>query len=174
MYGVSVADFEQAYWPARDAYDRGQSDVDYWRAVGEPLGVDVSASMAESLTAADVAGWLHTDPSTLSLLESLDSAGVPMALLSNAPVSFARVAEEQEWTKHFRHLVFSGDLGCAKPDRRIWDHLVSLLDAAPGDVVFLDDRQTNVDGALAAGIDARLWAPHVGPELGAEFRQLGA
>jgi putative hydrolase of the HAD superfamily len=153
LAGVPEADFTAAYWAARDIYDRGSSDLEYWTAVHP----GVSPELAASLTEVDIAGWLHTAPSTLALLDELTEAGVSLALLSNAPMSFARVAEQQEWTKHFQRLVFSGDLGIAKPDPEIWSALAQELDAAPGDCVFLDDRQVNVDAALAAGMGAALW-----------------
>lgn len=54
-------------------------------------------------------------------------------------------------------MLFSGDLGCAKPDAEIWAELLRRTGAPAGDHVFFDDRQVNVDGALAAGINARLW-----------------
>jgi putative hydrolase of the HAD superfamily len=157
LMGVPEDDFTAAYWAVRDPYDRGQPDLDYWRAVGVEVGVDVGEELSERLTEIDVAGWLHPDPATLELLAELDRTRIPLALLSNAPSSFARTAERQEWTRHFRHLVFSGDLGIAKPDERIWAELANRLDARPADCVFLDDRQANIDGAKAAGMSAMLW-----------------
>jgi putative hydrolase of the HAD superfamily len=172
--GVPVADFEAAYWD-RDAYDRGSSDAAYWELVGSRLGVSVDAALVREMTALDNAGWLSDPvPQTVALIEDLASAGVPLALLSNAPVTFARLAEEEAWTAHFRHLVFSGDLGCAKPDAEIWQHLKDVVGST--DLVFYDDRQINVDGALAAGIDARLWTSAAAArlELRAELGDLGA
>lgn len=157
LLGVSVEAFSSGYWTARDAYDRGQSDLEYWRAVGAAVDVPVDAALAERLTEVDVRGWLRPEPAVVGLIEELASAGVPLALLSNAPVSFARTAEKQPWTRHFQHLVFSGDLGVAKPDPRIFTGLAELIGAAPGDCVFFDDRQANVDGAIAAGLSGVLW-----------------
>ncbi|ANZ37308.1 HAD family hydrolase [Lentzea guizhouensis] len=169
--GVSVASFEAVYWD-RDAYDRGGSDADYWGRIGARLGVPVDV---EAMTALDNAGWL-TDPvpETVALIEELGGLGVPLALLSNAPVTFARLAEKEPWAAHFRHLVFSGDLGYAKPDAAIWQDLKDVVGSS--DLVFYDDRQTNVDGALAAGIDARLWTSAAAArlELRAELGDLGA
>lgn len=172
--GVPLSQFEDAYWD-RDAYDRGGSDADYWALIGSSLGLSLDSSLVRELTAMDNAGWLD-DPvaETVELIDDLDSLGVPLALLSNAPVTFARLAEKVPWAKHFQHLIFSGDLGCAKPDAAIWRHVESVIGSS--DVIFFDDRVSNVEGALAAGWDARLWtsAAAARVELRTEFRDLGA
>jgi glucose-1-phosphatase len=48
----------------------------------------------------------------------------------------------------------SYELGLLKPDREIFDRVAELLPASPGQVLFLDDNQLNVDGALDAGFVA--------------------
>lgn len=172
--GVSLEAFEAAYWD-RDAYDRGGSDAAYWALIGSSLGRTFDDDEVQELTALDNAGWLD-DPvvETVSLIEDLAALGVPLALLSNAPATFARLAEKMPWAEHFQHLVFSGDLGSAKPDAAIWRHVESVIGSS--DVLFFDDRQSNVDGALAAGWDARLWTSALAAraELRAEFGDLRA
>lgn len=155
--GVEQTAFEPAYWSLRDPYDRGSSDLEYWQAVGEALGVAVDQSTADALTEIDVAGWSHTEPATVGLLEKLANNKVSLALLSNASVSFARYAEQQPWTRHFNVLLFSGDFGVAKPDPAIYTALLSRLGVAAADCVFFDDRQSNVDGAKAMGLRAHPW-----------------
>ena len=172
--GVSLDRFEGAYWD-RDAYDRGGSDAEYWSLIGSSLGLSFDDDAVRELTAMDNAGWLDEPVAdTVALIDDLDSMGVPLALLSNAPVTFARLAEKVPWTKHFRHLVFSGDLGCAKPDAAIWRHVESVVGSS--DLIFYDDRLTNVEGGLIAGWDARLWTSAAAArlELRAEFGDLGA
>ncbi|MEV6712384.1 HAD family phosphatase [Lentzea sp. NPDC051208] len=170
--GVTLEVFETAYWD-RDAYDRGGSDSDYWARIGSVLGLSLDDALVRELTAMDNAGWLD-DPvvETVALIEDLASLGVPLALLSNAPSTLGRLAEKVPWAKHFRHLIFSGDLGCAKPDPEIWEHTSSVLGSS--DVIFFDDRASNVEGARAAGWDARLWtsAAAARVELLAEFGDL--
>ncbi len=171
--GVTPEVFETAYWD-RDAYDRGGSDAEYWARIAAALGVTVDDALVRELTAMDNAGWLD-DPvlETVALIEDLAALDVPLALLSNAPSTFARLAEEMPWARHFRHLVFSGDLGYAKPDAAIWKHVESVVDSS--DIIFFDDRQSNVESALAAGWDARLWtsARAARAELRTEFGDLG-
>ncbi|MFC4005504.1 HAD family hydrolase [Prauserella oleivorans] len=155
--GVSASAFEPAYWAHRDAYDRGAGDLAYWQAVGDTVDVDVDEPLARELTDLDVHGWSEVDPDAVALLESLAEAGARLALLSNAPVSFARHAERQPWTRHFRQLLFSGDVRMAKPDAAIFQLLCERLGARPQDCLFFDDRPVNVEGARAAGLRAEVW-----------------
>jgi len=52
----------------------------------------------------------------------------------------------------FDVVVDSSEVGIRKPDRRIFDLVLELLDARPERTVFLDDYQGNVDAAEALGI----------------------
>ncbi|WP_028926451.1 HAD family hydrolase [Pseudonocardia acaciae] len=165
--GAGTDEFAAAYWAGRDLYDRGCTDLEYWRSIGAELGVDVDERTSAELTEIDIDGWLRTDEDTVALLAELADAGARLALLSNAPSSFGRVASRQPWTAHFRHLVFSGDLRLAKPDPQIWTALLADLRADAANCLFVDDRQTNVDGARRAGMHGRLWssAARLRPEL---------
>ncbi|MDI2125294.1 HAD family hydrolase [Yinghuangia seranimata] len=160
--GAPVEAFDAAYWELRDAYDRGMADEEYWTRVGERAGFTVDAARSAALTAADVAGWLNTVPESLALLDDLTAAGVPLALLSNAPAAHGRAFETQPWAKYFRHLVISADHLTAKPDPEIWRVLTDRLGAAPADCAFIDDRPTNIDGARAAGLSGHVWT---GPDV---------
>lgn len=155
---LGVADVEHAYFAAREPYDRGCADIDYWVDVGARVGTDVDQPLAERLTRTDVDGWLDTEPATLRLLEELSEVDADLALLSNAPSAFGRAAERQPWAQHFRHLLFSGDLDMAKPDAEIWQVLLSTIAAEPAECLFFDDRAANVDGACRAGLRAELWS----------------
>jgi len=157
VLGADAIAFENAYWAYRHDYDGGMTDLAYWRAVGALVDTDVDEPTAARLTKIDTTGWLTADRSTVELLEELRAAGARLALLSNAPASFARAAEGQPWTRLFDHLLFSGDIGAVKPDAEIWAKLLDRVGAAASDCVFYDDRQVNIDGATAAGLTAKLW-----------------
>jgi putative hydrolase of the HAD superfamily len=172
--GASVPEFEAGYWAHRAGYDLTGDDLAYWRAVLGPAGIAVGAELAAELTELDEAGWLRVDPAALALVVELFEAGVPLAILSNAPRSFGRAVEAQPWAKYFRTLLFSADLGVSKPDRAIYETLLDRIDAVAADCFFTDDRQANVDGAVAAGLRAERWqgADALRPHL-VEFGVLG-
>ena len=54
--------------------------------------------------------------------------------------------------EHFEHAFVSFQLGLAKPDRRIFEHMVSALRVAPERIVFFDDTDENVAAARNLGI----------------------
>lgn len=157
LVDADEAAFVTAYWAERAAYDRGLGDVEYWQRVAGYAGASVDAQAAAKLTDLDTQGWAHTVPESLALVRELHAANVPLALLSNAPVAFARYLERQEWIALFDYLLVSGDLGYAKPDAAIWAELLGRLGAPAAQVLFLDDKPTNVAGAREAGLRAEVW-----------------
>lgn len=157
MLGVPVPDFCDAWAAERHLYDRGVTDLAYWRAVGARLGVRIAPELAAELTAVDLSGWSRVRPEAIALLEELAANGTPLALLSNAPRSHARFFRRRPWAAHFQHLWFSGETGRAKPDPEAWEPLPAALNARPSQLLFFDDRQENVDSARTAGLRAELW-----------------
>ncbi|WP_328447212.1 MULTISPECIES: HAD family hydrolase [unclassified Amycolatopsis] len=155
--GAPLPAFEQAYWDLRIPYDAGSTPLEYWQAVGDAVGRPVDEALSDELTRIDVEGWAHLEPSSKDLLEALAEAGASLALLSNAPSVFGEWVRAQDWARLFKVTLFSGDVRCVKPDAKIFELLLEQLGAEPGDCLFFDDRQSNVDGAKAVGLKAQLW-----------------
>jgi putative hydrolase of the HAD superfamily len=153
--GAPVAGFAGAYWAHRLSYDRGElSGPAYWQKVGAGLGRCLSAAEIAELTRLDIASWLHLRPAMVALVEDLAAAGHRLALLSNAPAEVAGAVTALPVTALFEHCAFSCFLGSAKPDLACYRRVLGLLGAAPGEVVFLDDRAENVASAASLGIQA--------------------
>ncbi|MEU0529996.1 HAD family hydrolase [Amycolatopsis tolypomycina] len=152
-----LPEFLAAYWEYRLAYDAGSTPLEYWQEVGNAVGAPVDEALSDELTRIDVEGWGHLEPSSKALLEALSEAGANLALLSNAPVAFGEWVRAQDFARHFRVTLFSGDVRCVKPDAKIFRLLLDELGAEPADCLFFDDRESNVDGARAVGLRAHVW-----------------
>lgn len=151
--GGPAADFEAAYWRYRLDYDRAALDAPaYWQRVAADLGRSYTEAEITELSRLDTASWLTLQPATVDLINGLAAAGHPLAVLSNAPADVAEAVQGLPLAGHFEHLVFSCALKSAKPDPECFRATLALLDAEPGDVVFLDDRPDNVAAAAALGI----------------------
>ncbi len=57
-------------------------------------------------------------------------------------------------TDLFGPKVLSFEIGSMKPDQRIYRDLISACATEPGQIVFIDDNQKNVESAIATGIRA--------------------
>ena len=113
----------------------------------------VDQALAATLDALDVESWLHPSAETLAVIRDVQAAGASLALLSNAPETHAQSIAAQEWMSPFgERQYFSGHLRVVKPSPDIFTHVLEMLDAAPSDVIFIDDKAVNTMAAAALGI----------------------
>jgi putative hydrolase of the HAD superfamily len=142
-----------AYWEWRRAYDLAELDAPgYWRHVGRSLGRCYGEAEIAELTRLDQAAWLRLQTGTVALIEDLAAAGLPLAMLSNAPDELAEAISALPIAAHFGHLIFSCQLKTAKPDPQCYGRALARMGARPGEVIFLDDRSENVTAAAALGL----------------------
>ncbi|MCM3779483.1 HAD family hydrolase [Microbacterium hydrocarbonoxydans] len=75
------------------------------------------------------------------------------AILSNS-ADGAREEEERRFgfASIFDPICYSHELGVAKPEPQAYLRTLQALDADPAEVLFIDDHQTAIDGAVAVGI----------------------
>jgi putative hydrolase of the HAD superfamily len=151
---IPVELFRQGYWQDRLAYDRGDVDAtQYWKQHAHTAPVKLSAEQIARLVFVDSEGWSHLNAVCVDWVRLLHSAGLRLALLSNMPLELKNhLLGRQEWFSCFDHLVFSCDVHMVKPDSRIYQHCLKLLQLPPHEVLFLDDKPENVRGAMDLGI----------------------
>ncbi|GAA1475692.1 hypothetical protein GCM10009623_01380 [Nocardioides aestuarii] len=82
---------------------------------------------------------------------ALRGRGYRTGILSNSGPG-AREAERHHGFEDMADvLVYSHEVGMAKPDREVFDHTACELGVDPGRIVFLDDWEGAVEGARSAG-----------------------
>jgi putative hydrolase of the HAD superfamily len=151
--GVPVAAFVDVYWEWRRAYDLAELDVTgYWRQVGQSLDRSYGEAEISELARLDCAAWMRLQPGTVALIEDLAAAGLPLALLSNAPDALAEAIRALPIAALFGQLIFSCQLKLAKPDPRCYSAALTRLGASAGEVIFIDDRAENVTAAAELGL----------------------
>ncbi len=156
--GVSEADAGRAYWAHRVPHDRGEPPLRYWTAVFADLGLPPERALMERVEAIDSARWAALPSGSALMIAELARAKVRMALLSNAPRGLAAAVRAAAWSGPFDRLLFSADVGVAKPSQDIYRRADLEFRTRPEDVVFFDDRAENVRAARAHGWDAHVWA----------------
>jgi putative hydrolase of the HAD superfamily len=123
-----------------DAFDRGFAD----RLSAHGLVVQ-----PERLSARMQAG-LRRDDDTVRLIEDLRTAGVPIALVSNAFGRDCYAGFDLDALADV--VVISSEVGVRKPSRKIYAIACTRLGIDPLQAVMVDDLQQNLDGAARLGI----------------------
>lgn len=135
---------ERAYWSRRSA------------ELGRALG--------QEWTTRDLMNRLYDRPEaeylvsgTIELMHAVKAAGMPLAALTNDLRDFHGQAwvDRQTWVPLFDTIVDASVTGVMKPDPAAFAMGAEAIGLPAGDVVYLDDMPWNVEGALAAGLDAR-------------------
>ena len=92
---------------------------------------------------------------TVEILEELRLTGIRLYALSNWSAETFPVARPRyPFLETFDGIVISGEEKLAKPDPRIFRHLLDRYDLDPAATVFIDDSEANVRAAAAQGMIA--------------------
>jgi glucose-1-phosphatase len=133
----------------------GLTENEYWQQWSAAFGL--TAPQAEEIAAA-FWDWYCGEPDDelIAYAARLRSTH-RVAILSNS----APGAREQEEARYgfaatFDPIVYSHEVGMAKPDRKIYALTCERIGVRPQEAVFLDDTQACVDGAAAYGMHALL------------------
>ncbi len=104
--------------------------------------------------------WLTIEPvvEVRELVTSLRSAGIPCYLATNQAEHRGRYMHENlGYAELFDDSFYSYQLGVAKPDPAYFRAVLERVGLAGTEVLFVDDSETNVTSARAAGLTAERW-----------------
>jgi epoxide hydrolase-like predicted phosphatase len=132
------------------AFERGEMEVpDFERRLAKALSEHGSPVRAEGLIARMFVGLELVEESMIGLVRRAKAQGVRTALLSN---SWGNDYPREGWDTLFDAVVISGEVGMRKPEHRIYQHTLRLIDVRPAQAVMVDDLQPNVRAAVEVGM----------------------
>jgi putative hydrolase of the HAD superfamily len=156
MCGLPLPAFLPLYMRDRLDLDRGSvSSADYWGRILAAGGRAATDSLVGDLVRADVAGWTRVNRRVVDWSAQLRSDGIRTAILSNMPQDILDAMWKDprlSWMADFDARIFSCEVGLVKPEAAMYRRCLEALGALPGQTVFLDDVASNVQGAVAQGI----------------------
>jgi putative hydrolase of the HAD superfamily len=151
--------FHASYWQFRDDYDRGTlSGTEYWNAVA---GRDLQETELVELKRLDTDLWTDMNEPMVAWAERLQKAGVKTGILSNIGDAMEDgVRGKLAWVAEFTHAVWSHQLKMRKPEPEIYAVAVEGLGVPAEQILFIDDREENIRGAEAAGMQGIVYQDH--------------
>lgn len=97
---------------------------------------------------------------SVAIIEQLAASGRRLGIMSNTNTldwEFVTSGRYPFLNNSFEQYVLSFKVRSMKPEPAIYEHAARQAGVEPREVFFTDDRQENVDGALAVGLDATLF-----------------
>lgn len=175
LCGLALRAFHREWRRERPAYDRGTLEGSaYWAHIlAAGRGGREEPPLAE-LIERDYASWARSNEAVLRWARSLAAAGMRIAILSNMPRDLlSRMRSTLAWFADFPVGVFSCEVGCIKPEEKMFRICLESLGVEPERTMFIDDSLPNVQAARRLGITA-LHFRTVGRLLRQAGRLLGA
>jgi HAD superfamily hydrolase (TIGR01509 family) len=140
-------DFIEAY---RRCYRGGADAASFWESLGYAPPFDEIETL--------VLREYHLTYGAIEFLEALRAAGIPVFSLTNDVAGWAAKRRRLLGIDaYFSAAVVSGEAGIVKPEPAIYQTLAKLLPCEPQECLFVDDRVTNVAGAIGEGFSAVLF-----------------
>lgn len=154
LTGLPRERFEPLYWADRHAYDEGKlTGLAFWKKFLSDAGIPEKDGLVQELNLWDARMWTTQNPAMLAWQLALNRRGIKTAILSNMGDNvLANMERTFDWLPRFDVLVWSFQLGIAKPDPAIYLHTLRELGVEAGDALFIDDRPVNIEAARALGI----------------------
>ena len=150
--GLPQERFEPLYWANRVALDEGKlTGIGYWQKFLREAGLPLDR--AEELSRWDARLWTVENPVMVAWQLAVKERGLLTAILSNISDNVLESVEREfAWIQRFDVLVWSFQLGIAKPDAAIYRYTLGKLGTQPEETLFIDDKRPNVEAARALGI----------------------
>lgn len=141
-------------------FERGELNAgEFHRSLCEVVGCDVDRE-ALMLAVADIF-WLNT--SIVHVLAQLRGVNFPIAILSNTCGAHWDFAKKNFSVidQLFDERILSYEEKSMKPDAKIYQSAIEMAKRLVGcetqEIFFVDDKQENVDAAIAAGMQSELY-----------------
>jgi len=150
---LAQATFIARYSEERPRYDQGLlSPEEYWSGVAAG-SVKINPELLARLRQWDVEMWSDINRDMVNWLDRLRQAGFKTAVLSNMHRDMTvYVRRNFAWLQRVDCPVLSAELSLIKPDPAIYQRCLDCLKLQPTEVIFIDDRESNVAAARALGI----------------------
>jgi len=154
----------------RKAQAKGKTTAEFWTSYAQSKGITLPADWGPKLES--IILNFKVDPNMYHLVDELKEKKIQVAMLSNNDKAFVKPIQDLGLYKPFEPCLLSCDIGVEKPDTKAFEILIEKLGKPANEIVFIDDKVSNIEAAKKVGIDAILFTSE--DQLRAELQKRGA
>lgn len=150
FFGVDKDAFVKVFDEYYNIFDRGEmSEEEIWKNVSKDLKSDKVPS--GSLWFEAFEKCYSPKLEVFDFIKKLKSKGIKVGLLSNTELPALKFFDDEIYSV-FDFFTFSCKEGVMKPSDKIYEIALKNFGFEPSEVVFVDDRFVNVEGAKRVGM----------------------
>lgn len=146
-------------WTAGEHFSYAEAAAGIVEALGHDLPPDVHDALVAAFGRAGEEARIDLTPNVADTIRTLKARGKKVGIVCDVGMT-PSTALRKHLARHglldaFDHWSFSDEVGCYKPDRRIFEHALAGLGARAETTLHVGDlRRTDIAGARAMGMTA--------------------
>ena len=153
--GVNESKFIKIYDKYEPDFQKGKiSESNFWKKIYENLEIPMSKSKILWNTVLEET-YKSNDP-VINIAKSLKKQGYKIGYLSNTEMPAIDFFNKQNYD-FLDVVVFSCIEGYVKPEKKIYEIILNRLGVQSEEAIFIDDKETNIEGAKKLGINTILF-----------------
>ena len=155
-FGVNLSDFHKAFVPFGMDWQEGKiTEHMLWKNMMTAFGV--KRKLPRSLWLDGFLSAYKENEEMWNVIADLNKRSCKVGLLSNTePPVMDFVKNISKYT--FDVNIYSCEVGCSKPGKEIYQLAIKKLKVKPEEIIFIDDKPENVEGAKKVGIKGILYS----------------
>lgn len=159
----ATADQERKYWSKA-----GMTEEEFWNYYSYRKNITLPQKWKAALEPL-LKSAVGADPKMYRLIDELKTSGLRVGMLSNVNKGRAKMLRQFGFYAPFDPLILSSEVGLEKPHPEIYLLLLKALDLPAQDVIFVDDKPSNIAAAKKLGIDGIIFESE--PQLRSELKK---
>ncbi len=122
-------------------------DDEYYEQVSKIAGIDPDVLRAREH------GVSPIEPMLFSYIKNDLAPHYQLYIASNASASLLKeLLKKEHFNTIFQRVFVSSEMGVVKPQPEFYEQILAGIEVPVSEILFVDDRQRNVDGAIAVGM----------------------
>jgi putative hydrolase of the HAD superfamily len=130
------------------------SEKEMWQRIGRQINSKELSNVKDSLIHDFFKSKINIDDSIFAVIKQLQKKNIKMGILSNTASVMHSAVEELADMSCFDYQFLSCEIGMEKPDKAIFEHVTEKLSHPKDEILFVDDRLSNVNAAKNFGMKA--------------------
>jgi len=129
-------------------------EPEFWKTIGKRINSEELMTINRSFFYEIFKEEIRLNHEVLSLAKKIKKRGLKIGVLSNLEKSTNSVLNELGIMDDFEFQFLSHKIGFAKPNKRIFEYVIRKIPFKKNEIIFIDDKPSNVKVATTLGINA--------------------